>query len=118
MKRFKTKGKVVTDTKTGLQWQKEPTGQMTWQKAMDYAASLKAGWRLPTIEELITLIDFAKVGPASDFPDMPCEWFWSSSSRAAYTSNAWDVSFYNGLVDTNAKSSSIYARCVRSGTVS
>jgi hypothetical protein len=49
------------DLKTGLEWQCESPGEMTWQAALDYADSLsldgKKDWRLPTLSDLETLLD-------------------------------------------------------------
>ncbi len=55
---------TVTDINTGLMWQQTPdlVNQSTWTDAVNSAASLAlAGhtdWRLPTIKELYSLIDF------------------------------------------------------------
>ena len=53
---------TITDLNTGLMWVKSPGGKMSWQEAMDGAASFNlAGytdWRVPTIKELYSLIDF------------------------------------------------------------
>lgn len=54
---------TITDNNTGLMWQKDPgSGKMTWGQAMASASSFNlAGytdWRMPTIKELYSLIDF------------------------------------------------------------
>lgn len=53
---------TVTDPNTGLMWQADPGEKVGWQAAMGAAeASTLAGyddWRLPTIKELYTLINF------------------------------------------------------------
>jgi hypothetical protein len=41
--------------------------------------------------------------------------YWSSSTYASYTNNAWYVYFYNGYTDSNYKDYSLYVRCVRAG---
>ena len=47
----KAKVATWTDPKTGLEWQSESPGKMTWNQAQSYAQSLywdgKADWRLP-----------------------------------------------------------------------
>jgi len=118
MSRFKDNNDgTITDTKTGLMWQRDHTGPMSWQEAMDYAKSLSLtghdDWRLPTIEEAFTLIDFGKYNPASAFPNMPAEWFWSSSSSAPGSDFAWYVSFNLGYVVNDDKYRDYYVRCVR-----
>lgn len=54
---------TVSDLNTGLMWQKTVASQeMTWQQALSYADSAiiagKSDWRLPTIKELYSLIQF------------------------------------------------------------
>ena len=111
--RFTTDNSTVLDTKTGLEWEATPAGPMTWQQAMDYVAKLGDGWRLPTVIELVTLVDYDRCDPASAFPAMPVVAFWSSSSDAGSASNAWYVNFYHGHVSNDGKTSTSYVRCVR-----
>ena len=106
---------TVFDCTTSLIWQKDHAGPMSWQEAMDYASKLElaghSDWRLPTIEELITLIDFGKHDPASVFPNMPSKRFWSSSP---YSENyAWGAYFRNGYVLDNFVYYDYCVRCVR-----
>ena len=54
---------TVSDLNTGLMWQKTPAEKMTWDEAKSVAGRLKLGgktdWRLPTIKELYSLINFS-----------------------------------------------------------
>ena len=54
---------TVTDNITGLMWQQDPGVKMTWPEAVDMLDGFElAGytdWRLPTIKELYSLIDFS-----------------------------------------------------------
>lgn len=108
---------IVTDTETGLIWQKTYVSGKTWQQALSYCESLTyagySDWRLPNKNELASLINYEKYSPASDFPDMPSNYFWSSSTNAGNTSNAWFVGFGYGHVSNDYMPSSSYVRCVR-----
>ena len=98
----------------GLEWQEADDGILrTWQEAMEYASKLGDGWRLPTIEELISLIDFNTCNPACKINNCRSSCYWSSSPFADYSSYAWYVNFYYGSVGYNAKGGHNYARCVR-----
>lgn len=60
---------TVTDLNTGLMWQQDPGEKMTYSQAVAGAASFNlAGytdWRLPTIKELYSLIDFRGTDPSA-----------------------------------------------------
>lgn len=53
---------TITDNITNLMWSKSHTKKLTWDEALDYARYSKASgfndWRIPTIKELYSLIDF------------------------------------------------------------
>jgi len=52
----------------------------------------------------------AKIG---DFPNMPNDYFWTSSSYAANANYAWFVNFSYGSVSSSNKNYSYSVRCVR-----
>lgn len=114
---------IVTDTATGLVWQKSYVSDKTWQEALSYCESLTyagySDWRLPDKNELASLVNYEKYNPASDFPDMPSyDFFWSSSTLVINTSLAWGVSFDSGYVSSSYKADSYGmsyydVRCVR-----
>ena len=75
-------GLCVFDNNTGLTWQRSPDlngdgvinvdDKLTWIEAQDYPATLNAisfggynDWRLPTIKELYSLIDFRGMDPSN-----------------------------------------------------
>jgi len=122
---------IVTDTITGLVWQRDGSGTRTgcsgsgnltctWAEAKAYCASLTlgglTGWRLPGRTELLTILDRTKRGPAIDqtaFPSTPSDWFWTSSPLAGSSSLAWSVNFNFGYTSYLDVSGAIYVRCVR-----
>jgi len=66
--RFEDNGDgTVTDLNTGLVWQQSVGEKMTWDDAMAGAADLSLGghtdWRLPTVKELYSLVDFGGEDP-------------------------------------------------------
>ncbi len=115
---------TVTDTITGLMWQQEEAGVMTWEAALAYCENLElpAGkytdWRLPNRNELQSLVDYSQYGPAIDivrFPEAKSSNYWSSTTFANSTDAACYVYFDYGYVGYNHKSLYYYVRAVRSG---
>lgn len=109
----------VLDTQTGLTWQQEvPPSRYSWPEAGDYCAHLTldgAGWRLPSINELQTLVDDSR-NPSIDggaFPATPSEYFWSSSAVIDDATRAWTTFFTNGSTYSFATSATKNVRCVR-----
>ena len=108
---------IVIDTKTGLIWQKSYASHENWLNALHYCESLiyagKSDWRLPNRNELASLVNYAKHDPASDFPNMPSEYFWSSSTDR-YKPDAWIVSFdYGDMYGISKDNDHYHVRCVR-----
>lgn len=144
---------TVTDIHTNLTWQRCSVGQLwtgetctgeptfyTWDDAMQQA---KDGWRLPTVDELDTLVicsngqrtpsvrpkgKFVRETngkcPGSNplptinrwaFPNTPTIWYWSSSSYAEDSDVAWVVGFGNGNVYNNSKFNDYHIRLVSTG---
>jgi len=109
---------TITDIKTGLVWQKDTAPwTFTWEKAVKYCGEMGDGWRLPTIEELISIVDYSRIDPAIDsvFFNAQSSYYWSSTANAGDPNYAWGVSFYFGYVDYYGKSGyDYYVRAVRS----
>lgn len=75
-------------------------------------------WRLPTIQELISLVDYSRDNPAINtdlFPDTQASYYWSSTTNAYDPSNAWIMSFNYGAVYGYYKDHGYYVRAVRAG---
>jgi len=111
------KKKTWVDLETNLEWEVVTKPKMTWNDAIEYATSLGEGWRLPTITELLTLVDHSKYDHCCKTNSLKCvsSYYWSSTTYASYTSYAWYVYFYNGVVNHNYKTGNMYVRCVRGG---
>ena len=134
---------TLLDTLTRLQWMRFAMGQrwdgkrsidfahaMIWERIFNQVAEFnqKGGfarhsdWRVPTIDELKTLI-LKKHQPAIDLQAFPLEveaWllpYWSSTSHASprYSNRAWFVDFNRGDVDYYDKNSCKYLFFVRGG---
>jgi Protein of unknown function (DUF1566) len=78
-------------------------------------------WRLPTIQELQTIVDLGAVGCGSGSPCIDpvfgptvTNLYWSATTFAGTT--AWTVDFFVGSVDHDGKISHNYVRAVRTGS--
>jgi hypothetical protein len=111
---------TVTDNLTGLTWLKNTNcfGRLDWRGAVLATAGLKEGdcgpdptlvlsdgssagdWRLPTMEELCTLIDFSRRDPAFPsshmFSAIPAGYHWSATTLNYHSGMAWIVYFESG----------------------
>jgi hypothetical protein len=109
---------VVQDNATGLIWQMtlDPSSR-TWADAKPYCAALGASWRLPSVNELQTIVDDTKSAPSIDsnvFPQTPGKAFWTSSAFAGDPpGSAWLVAFDLGTASFDDGSSLNSVRCVR-----
>jgi len=110
---------IIFDTGTNLLWQQLPPSdkRFTWEKANEHCKSLTlAGyddWRLPTKEELESLIN-RKYCPTID-PIFECKllYYWSSSTNVSYPYYACVVNFHVGDVYSVHKTGAYYVRAVR-----
>jgi hypothetical protein len=113
---------TVYDTKSKLTWQQTtPSTTYTWANAKTYCTGVGAslggtGWRLPTLKELQTIVDYSQSNPSIDstfFPSTPGSAFWSSSQMAGSSSLAWLVHFNLGDSFNYDVSYTYAVRCVR-----
>ena len=114
---------TVTDTSSSLIWQQATApNTYNWDQAIAYCSGLSlAGytdWRLPTLDELKTLVDSTQTPPKINhtfFPDTRWDVYWSSTTYADSANSAWGVYFFYGKDITCNKSTSYYVRAVRGG---
>jgi hypothetical protein len=115
-------GHTVTDFSTGLMWDLQTQSNKSWFEALSVCENSELGsfsdWRLPNREELRSIVSYQHVNPAINyeiFQDIMSAFYWSSTSYARSTGDAWGVYFNYGDDDYNAKDSSYYVRAVRGG---
>ena len=113
-------GDVAHDESTGLTWQRRVEhDNYSWRDAGHHCSTLDSnggGWRLPSVRELLSLVDVGRVEPAIDtsaFPDTPSEFFWSSSPSTAPAGTAWGVNFTRGASAAGLVGTEAHVRCVR-----
>ena len=114
---------VVIDYATDLMWQQAGSAEgMTWQQAKAYVQQLHqgkfagySGWRLPTVEELASLLEFTRqpgtlyIAPVFDPTQRIC---WSADIFDS-PANVWFVYFGHGYISNTDANSELYVRAVR-----
>jgi hypothetical protein len=119
----------ILDKETGRVWEKSPnTSARTWFDALGDCYNLEVGggriggrkgWRLPTIEELASLVDTSQSAPTlpagHPFENVQSSFYWSAITFASSTNSAWVVNFSTGGVLGGTKSLSLFVWCVRGG---
>ncbi len=128
----------MTDKLTGLMWVRDSksviikdvaNGSATnWQNALDSVKQANSNggycgytdWRLPNITELKSLINYGQANPANwlnnqGFSSVNGDRYWSSSTSASDTTNAWYVNFNRGNVGAGNKTDDNYVWPVRGG---
>lgn len=110
-----TANATITDTRTSLIWQSEADSvSYAWDAAKGHCSGL-AGWRLPALKELQTLVDLTRGSPSIDpkFANTPTDEFWSASPYLAISDRAWVVNFGSGLSTSEDVTVAKRVRCVR-----
>ena len=120
------KDDVVLDKETRLVWERAPNSEAKpWDGAIVYsyakAVARRKGWRLPAIEELLSLVD-----PTQSNPTLPVghpfigvqldDFYWSSTlGMSSLPSFAWGYNFGNADTSNVMKSTNRYVWLVRGG---
>ncbi|MDH5547047.1 MAG: DUF1566 domain-containing protein [Gammaproteobacteria bacterium] len=98
----------VRDNTTGLVWEvKTSTNSSTefsWPDAQTYASNLSlcgfSDWRLPTVNELLSLVDYHVSNPAIDtnfFPYTISNYYWTIRESSQTSGVIWVVRFSDGI---------------------
>jgi hypothetical protein len=114
---------MIKDTRTNLMWEDTPHVQeskLTQPKAEKYCNDLILGgfnnWRLPTIKELLTIVNYKRIEPAllPEFTYIEKESFYWTKTVIADESDAfWGVNFKRGTSSKASEYYDRYVRCVR-----
>lgn len=108
------KNGTVYDTKTGLTW----TRAIVTQSTCPNLTLDGGGWRLPTVQELLTLVDPTRSEPAIDvnaFPNTPFDSFYCSPLTTCSNQGycfGYLVNFRDGSWQWETQQT-CYTRCVR-----
>jgi len=115
---------TVTDNNTKLIWLKNPSrcGRRAMPGASGYCAGLTlagySDWRLPSISELKSLIDFRRSNPAlpqgHPFINVQSYYYWSSTTYESNPDHTWRVPMNSGDVRYPTNFYSSYVWPVRS----
>lgn len=135
---FRLKNGTVLDLEKKLQWMCCSLGQVwdtqscideahsfTWYEIQNTIDEINkdigyAGyhdWRLPSREELLTLVNLDFFDPVVDtdiFPATASDWYWSADIDATTEGTSWMVNFYDGSPASYSHVSPIKIRLVRS----
>jgi len=128
---------TMTDRLTGLMWSQDadapgpgvcnPGARRTWQGALDHVKCLngtrylgKSDWRLPNRNELASLVNHGQSNCAAwlneqGFSNVRPGGYWSSSTYACTTWNAWGINMHDGAETSYAVKHLINVWPVRGG---
>ncbi len=123
-------GNIIIDSSTGLEWQDDEvveTETRTWLEAINYCENILIlggydDWRLPNINELLSIVDYTTYNPALDtwwFQNYSMFNYWSSTSFVLWPTYAWNMYSFNGnsAYFDKLDDEHNYVRCVRGGQI-
>lgn len=95
---------TVTDTITGLMWQKTDGGEMTIENASLYCDTLTFGgytnWRLPDAHESFSILNHQYANPSLDatvFTTTAAEYWWTSVRQTNDSNKVWATNAGGGI---------------------
>ncbi|MCD6211616.1 MAG: DUF1566 domain-containing protein [Sulfurovum sp.] len=116
------KSSIVTDKIHTIYWQDNLSSQKSsedWDDAVEYCDKLVLNsidkWRLPTFNELLSIVDYTRVNPAINpvFDYVHEGTYWTSLDFSATTSRAWTIDFRTGKTFYSYKTTNHSVRCVK-----
>jgi hypothetical protein len=109
---------AVLDKETGLVWEQTPAvWPSNWHGSFSNCygriAGDRLGWRLPTLDELMSLM-----GPGQKLPDghpftLPYATYWSATERKDGVSNAYTFDFETAIMSSTPVGNVYHVWCVR-----
>jgi hypothetical protein len=123
---FPSGGAAVLDRETGLVWQRSPSASTeVWLDAQvfcgDQSFGNRMGWRLPTIQELASLVDRTVGSPGPQIPaghpfmNVQQARYWSATTTAVDVGSSWVIDFRFGEMTGSGKTIPELLWCVRGG---
>ncbi len=117
-------GMEVCDNATGFVWEQEPDSPEDIQQvAIDHCANQSGeGWTLPTIGQMVTLLDRTNAQPALPTNHLfsvlhPNSRYWTSSVAVTNPLAGWNVALGSGSVGTlDIDTFNGFAWCIRNGS--
>ncbi|EXJ14365.1 Lcl C-terminal domain-containing protein [Imhoffiella purpurea] len=124
-------GRAVRHERTTLEWQRCALGQtwdadsnvckgrprsVTWDRGKKLVAAVEGDWRLPTGEELISIVERCHPAPTINpqvFPNTRGGLYWTSSVDSGGLGRVWSVSFFKGSYYRQGTSQNGLIRLVR-----
>jgi hypothetical protein len=124
-----TGGAAVLDRETGLVWEQSPsTSEKSWVQALQHCMARsvgnRRGWRLPTVQELASLIDPSVPNPGPILPaghpfsnvrSGTFDEYWSVTTDPLSRDFAWTLSFRDGVMTLSDRFGLSFVWCVRGG---
>ncbi len=106
-------GNIIDDF-NGIIWSKDVHYHLSYATAICLQTD---DWRLPTIKELMLILNHGRNTPSSDFPNLPPIRLWSSTISSHAKNEAWYVNFGIGEVACDYLSAKLSVILVRDNYV-
>ncbi len=114
---------IVKDDIKKILWedsQHSEDKKLNHAQAINYCQNLVLGeyknWRLPTLSELLSIVDYTKYKPAilKEFQHVTTDTvYWTKTPYARSSDEVWGVNFKDGATSNASMNYDRYVRCVR-----